>query len=163
MPKGALLHAHLGVTASAEELLGLSMEQPAIHVRVSQALTADTIKLLPPEFGALPKTQWTDIASITDADYVTGSWVSIRRACDNFSEALGGTKGFYGWVTRALVIDPSEAYGTHNTSSKVWAVNRNASFPCYILSSASNLDMGEISVHLRCFCGQLLFLLCAIE
>ena len=147
MPKGALLHVHLGVTASAEELLGLSMDQPAIHVRVSQTLTADNIGSLLPEFGALPKAQWTELATIAGAGYTPGSWVPIRNARDNFSEALGGTKGFYDWVTRALVIDPSEAYGTHNTSSKVWLIP-TTSFPQCILTSAPILDMEEVSVHL---------------
>ena len=119
MPKGGLLHAHLDATVRVDVLLKLALEQPAMHVRASGPLTANNLKTVLPRFRALPKTQWTTTASLTDTQYVLDSWVPIKNARENFSKSLGGPEGFDKWVFGCLQINPSEAYGTHNTTSKV--------------------------------------------
>ena len=119
MPKGGLLHAHLDATVRADVLLGLAMKQPAIHVRASRHLSAGTFKTVLPEFRALPQAQWTQRSSITDPSYEPNAWVPIQNARNNFSDALGGPAGFDRWVIGALMIEPAEAYGTHNSTAKV--------------------------------------------
>lgn len=57
--------------------------------------------------------------SLTDASYEMDAWVSLKNARDNFSNALGGKEGFDQWVIGSMTINPSEAYGTHNTVEKV--------------------------------------------
>lgn len=118
MPKGSLLHAHLDAVVDAAFLLKLALAQPAIHVRTSTALTAESIKNVLPEFRGLPSSEFTDVKSLTN-NYVSGTWVDIRRARESFDPALGGPSGFDSWVIGALTINPSEAYGTHNTVLKV--------------------------------------------
>ncbi|TBU65296.1 Metallo-dependent hydrolase [Dichomitus squalens] len=120
MPKGGLLHAHLDATVRPDVLLRLALSQPAVHIRAPGNLTLGNLKTVPPEFRALPQTEWTTSASVTEAGYVAGSWVPIHNARSTFSEALGGPEGFDRWVTGALTIDPSEAYGTHNTTDRIW-------------------------------------------
>ena len=119
MPKGGLLHAHLDATVRVDVLLKLALEHPAIHVRAPGELFATNFKAVLPEFQALPKAEWTTIASLTDTKYPPGSWVPLRNARANFAQALRGPEGFDKWVFGALMIDPSEAYGTHNTTAKV--------------------------------------------
>lgn len=119
MPKGGLLHAHLDATVRADVLLGLAMKQPAIHVRAPGQLSAGTFKTVLPEFRALPQAQWTQRSSITDPSYEPNAWVPIQNARNNFSDALGGPAGFDRWVIGALMIEPAEAYGTHNSTAKV--------------------------------------------
>ncbi|KAI0695871.1 Metallo-dependent hydrolase [Cerioporus squamosus] len=120
MPKGGLLHAHLDATVRADTLLGLAMKQPAIHVRAPGNLSAGNFKTVLPEFRALPEAQWTQHPSITDPSYEPNTWVPIQNARKNFSDALGGPEGFDHWVVGALMIEPAEAYGTHNSTAKIW-------------------------------------------
>ncbi|KAI0709749.1 Metallo-dependent hydrolase [Earliella scabrosa] len=120
MPKGGLLHAHLDATVRADVLLRLALKHEAMHVRTSGSLSKDNLKTLLPQFCALPVHERTQIASLTDPQYVPNSWVPLQNARNNFSEALGGPHGFDRWVISSLMINPSEAYGTHNTTSKIW-------------------------------------------
>ena len=119
MPKGGLLHAHLGATVRADVLLRLALKHNAMHVRTPGSLSTENLKTLLPQFCALPVRERTKTVSLTDAQYVPDTWVPIQNARNNFSEALGGPDGFDRWVISSLMINPSEAYGTHNTTSKV--------------------------------------------
>ena len=119
MPKGALLHAHLDAMVNASVLLKLALDQPAIHVRVPIALTPSDMNAILPEFKGLPQSEFTDAASITAPDYRPGTWVPIRHARESFDAQLGGPEGFDAWVIGAMMINPNEAYGTHNSVKKV--------------------------------------------
>ena len=119
MPKGGLLHAHFDATVRVDVLLKLALEQQAMHVRAPGSLATNNFKAVLPEFRALPKAQWSEIASITSDQYTPGTWVPLKNARNNFSPELGGPEGFDKWVFGGLMIDPSEAYYTHNTTSKV--------------------------------------------
>nr|BAN05623.1 adenosine deaminase-like growth factor [Flammulina velutipes] len=121
MPKGALLHAHLDATVDASYLLSLALKEPAIYVRANQTLTSNTFHTVLPEFKALTaELRTNDSKSLTDALYVANSWVPIQTARDNFDPSLGGPEAFDKWVLGAMTINPSEAYGTHNTVTKIW-------------------------------------------
>ncbi|OJT14101.1 Adenosine deaminase CECR1-A [Trametes pubescens] len=104
MPKGTLLHSHLDATVNARVLLNIALKHPAIHVRTSTRLTAETIHNVLPEFCPLPQDQWTSLGSLTDSVYEQGS----------------GSAGFNEWAVCALTINPTEAYHTHNTTAKIW-------------------------------------------
>lgn len=119
MPKGALLHAHLGATINARVLLQLALKQPAMHVRVTEAISSSTIATALPEFKALPKEQFSDSAGLTDPSYIADEWTSIQKARETFDPQLGGPQGFDDWVFGALTINPKEAYDTHNTVAEV--------------------------------------------
>lgn len=119
MPKGALLHAHVDATVDANFVISLAIKQPAIHVRVSNSVNASTIKSTLPEFRALPEEQFTETPSLTCASYLPNTWVQFRRARENFDPRLGGAAGFDKWVLNAMTVNPAEAYGTHNTVTKV--------------------------------------------
>lgn len=119
MPKGGLLHAHLDATVRADVLLRLALKHPAMHVRTVGLVSQGSLQTVLPEFRALPRQEWTQAASITDPKYVLDTWVPLQNARNNFSEGAGGIEGFDRWVISSLMINPSEAYGTHNTTSKV--------------------------------------------
>ncbi|CCM04405.1 uncharacterized protein FIBRA_06582 [Fibroporia radiculosa] len=121
MPKGALLHAHLDATVKARVLLKLALEQPAMHVRAANRITPNNLRATLPEFKALPQDQWTSLASLTEDSYVPNEYVPLHKARQNFDQSLGGPEAFDDWVVSALEINPSEAYGTHNTTAKIWA------------------------------------------
>ncbi|KAG5654130.1 hypothetical protein H0H81_007182 [Sphagnurus paluster] len=120
MPKGALLHCHLDATVNASVLLKLSLQQPALHVRVSERLASSNIGTLLPEFRALPPHECSNKRGITDGSYEPNEWVSLGIARKHFDQSLGGPEGFDRWVIGAMMINPVEAYQTHNTVKKIW-------------------------------------------
>jgi adenosine deaminase CECR1 len=125
MPKGALLHVHLEATINADVLLRLALQQPAIHVKAAKPINASTIASTLPEFKALPQDQFVNGPGLTELSYVANDWVPIRKARETFDSDLGGPQGFDQWVTRALTINPNEAYRTHNTVPKVRGCGSN--------------------------------------
>lgn len=119
MPKGGLLHAHHAAMVRVDVLLRLALSQPAVHIRVPAVLSLATIGTVLPEFRGLPRAEWTTHPSITDQRYAPDTWVPIQNARSNFSHALSGPEGFDRWFTNTMTINPSEAYGTHNTTGEV--------------------------------------------
>lgn len=121
MPKGALLHAHLDATVNATFLLKLALQQPALHIRAPNVISASTINSTLPEFRALSADQFSanDSPGVTESSYSPLSWVSLQQARQSFDAELGGPEGFDKWVLDAMMIRPEEAYGTHNTVAKV--------------------------------------------
>ncbi|KAJ7444882.1 hypothetical protein FB451DRAFT_1293716 [Mycena latifolia] len=121
MPKGGLLHAHLDATVNADFVLKIALEQPALHVRSAEPLSALNLSKILPEFKALPQEMFTNSgAALTDPSYSPNNWVSLQQARATFDPALGGPEGFDKWVIGAMTINPSEAYQTHNTVNKIW-------------------------------------------
>ncbi|KAK0503573.1 hypothetical protein EDD18DRAFT_636779 [Armillaria luteobubalina] len=121
MPKGALLHAHLDATVNASFLYGLGLQEPSIHIQVPQVINAQTLNTALPKFKALPaELHNTEAVSLTSPSYVPDSWISLAQARQQFDPALGGPDGFDRWVLGCLTINPAEAYGTHNTVTKIW-------------------------------------------
>ncbi|KAJ3801503.1 hypothetical protein GGU11DRAFT_769377 [Lentinula aff. detonsa] len=121
MPKGGLLHAHLDATVNVSFLLKAAMNYPAVHVRASTALNATNIGSVLPEMSVLPQQLRTssDI-TLTDHNYIPDTWVPMVKARESFDSQLGGPEGFDRWITAALTINPTEAYVTHNTVTKIW-------------------------------------------
>jgi len=118
MPKGALLHAHIDATVDKEYLLELALKEPSLHVRTSCGITTANSTTAVPEFRAFKEAQPSQSASVTDPDYLADSWIPLHQARESFS--LGGPNGFDKWVLGAMTINPAEAYGTHNTVTKIW-------------------------------------------
>jgi adenosine deaminase CECR1 len=118
MPKGALLHSHFDATVDVSFLLEIALKEPAMHVRVAEPLTAQTIGSILPQFSALPA-EFHNFQgpNLTSENYTPNTWVNIAKAREMF--ALGGPQGFDKWVIGAMMIRPAEAYGTHNTITKV--------------------------------------------
>jgi adenosine deaminase CECR1 len=122
MPKGALLHAHFDAMGQPPVLLEMVLKQPAMHIRCAEYLTASNLQSIIPQFSCLPEDMYPDpkeFTSLTDANYQPHTWVSAKLARQMFDSKLGGPERFDRWVLAAMTIDPSEAYGTHNTVKKV--------------------------------------------
>jgi adenosine deaminase CECR1 len=117
MPKGALLHAHLDATVDNEYILNLALQEPFMHVRTSCVVTTANSTTAVPEFRAFKEAQPSQSASVTDPDYQAEGWIPLHRARESFSP--GGPDSFDKWVLGAMSINPAEAYGTHDTVTKV--------------------------------------------
>ena len=120
MPKGGLLHSHLDATVNTRLLLKLGLAQPAMHIRVPEKLTASNLQTVPLEFLALPEhLRSKDKLGLTHEDYVPSTWIQLQVARETFDPKFGGPAGFDDWVENSLTINPAEAYGSHNTVTKV--------------------------------------------
>ncbi|KAL4266131.1 metallo-dependent hydrolases superfamily protein [Pleurotus pulmonarius] len=117
MPKGGLLHAHLDATVDVKCLLSLAYKHPALHIRVPEAVHAASIHTLLPEFKAFPKQEHSEVLELAQSPM---QWVQLSKARETFPAELGGAQGFDKWLTASMMINPSEAYGTHNTVAKIW-------------------------------------------
>lgn len=118
MPKGALLHSHFDATVDTSFLLKIALKEPAMHVRVIQPLTTKNIGSILPEFSARPAEFHNfEGPSLTSENYRPNIWLNIAKAREMFG--LGGPEAFDKWVINAMMIQPAEAYGTHNTVDKV--------------------------------------------
>lgn len=148
MPKGALLHAHLDATVNASFLLELAFKYPQIHMRITEPLSASNFLTNPPEFRALPEAEFSRVKSLTDSSYTLNTWVSLQNTRENFLEALGGKEGFDKWVIGSMMINPSEAYGTHNTIEKV---QRCFTKNIIDLWTHCGVDLEEICQYIRNF------------
>lgn len=147
MPKGALLHAHIDATVNKEYLLELALKEPSLQVRTSCVITTANSTTAVPEFRAFREAQPSQNASVTDPDYPADNWIPLHQARESFS--LGGPNGFDKWVLGAMSISPVEAYGTHNTVTKVRESSLLISFHRLNLKDAS--DMGEVSEYLQSY------------
>lgn len=150
MPKGALLHAHLDATVNASFLLDLALKQPAMHIKVPQIINASNLQTTLPTFRGLPQGFADAVSSLTGSSYAPETWVTIQNARENFDPSLGGPEGFDRWVIGTMMINPAEAYGTHNTITKVW-LNPFTERLAQIINVMYIADMGEVHEHLYCF------------
>ncbi|THU77915.1 adenosine deaminase-related growth [Dendrothele bispora CBS 962.96] len=121
MPKGAILHSHFDAMGNPAEILKLVLEQSAMHVCCSSPLNSSNLKSILPKFKCLPPEEYPkETVSLTDDNYTCNSWISANSAREMFDPELGGPGGFDRWVIAAMTINPTEAYGTHNTIKKIW-------------------------------------------
>ncbi|KAF8635817.1 hypothetical protein AX15_000017 [Amanita polypyramis BW_CC] len=120
MPKGALLHAHLDATVDPEIVLKLALKHSAMHICVPDVVTTQNVRSVCPTFKALPESEYADGPGLTDQSYNPNTFVTIQKARATFDVSLGGPDGFDKWVCSTLTINPTEAYGTHNTIEKIW-------------------------------------------
>ena len=119
MPKGGLLHAHFDAMVDARTLLQLAMNDPLFHVRAQQPLTTSSLATTLPEFSPLPIALKGETIQLGGKDYSPGTWVPVQAARASFPEELGGSDGFDKWVIDSMVLNPTEAYHTYNSSVKV--------------------------------------------
>lgn len=125
MPKGALLHAHLDATVNAEFLYKKAFDFPEIHVRAPEVITTENKSYIIPQFLAIPegtKSVEFGTVSVSDSSYQPNTWVPFQQARQEFSQALGGPEGFDKWTIGSMTINPTEAYETHKTVTKVCSV-----------------------------------------
>jgi adenosine deaminase CECR1 len=142
MPKGALLHAHLDACVDKAELLRYAYEHPEVHISISKGLTADNKATTLPEFRPFrPSPFNSGNAGMSAAQgYKGGTWIPISLAGEAFDPALGGPEGFDKWIIDGQIINPVEAYSTHNSLDRVSLCSRLATLNLNCYRSGTNLS-----------------------
>lgn len=121
MPKGALLHIHLGAAVNPSTLLKIALHFPQIHICSSDALSSIPSQQSLPNFRAFPTPCTAPTMDICDPNYAPNTWIPLQAAR---SACRLGTVAFEEWIIRSMTINPKEAYGTHNTVAKVVECNK---------------------------------------
>ncbi|VDB96742.1 unnamed protein product [Peniophora sp. CBMAI 1063] len=123
MPKGALLHAHLDACVDKSKLLAFAYEYPQMHIRVARGVTPERMADQLPTFAPLaisPFTAGSSAGMSAAQGYVGDTWVPVAEARKAFDPALGGPEGFDKWILDTQMVNPGEAYGTHNSIREIW-------------------------------------------
>ncbi|KAL4067730.1 hypothetical protein J3A83DRAFT_4253973 [Scleroderma citrinum] len=120
MPKGALLHVHLELTVDAHFLIRLALPHTSIHIRSPEVITSANMSSVVPEIKPLDPDFEAEASSLTDPDYIPGSWIPLHRARELFDQGLGSSQGFDIWITSHMVITANAAYVTHNNNHRIW-------------------------------------------
>jgi len=105
MPKGALLHCHLGAMVDLGWVFDTAIETRGMCISSDIALS-DREHL---EAGR---------ESIWSADYQSGTWVSLKDAADTFPN--GGKEGFVEWMKQYASITQADSVEHHLGVDDIW-------------------------------------------
>lgn len=118
MPKGALLHAHIGATVDLEWVFNEAINTPGMCISSSTPLTSEHTladALLKIRFAGPGK---TEAPSIWDANYPAGSLVPLKTAANEFPG--GGRAGFVAWIKDRCSITKADTLKHHLGVDDVW-------------------------------------------
>ncbi|KAM5472592.1 putative adenosine deaminase [Microsporum ferrugineum] len=119
MPKGALLHCHLGAMVEVDWLFERVLHVEGLHVCASEALDTETararavvlFKYVTPRPGASKTSIWS-------SEYQANTYVPACHAADTFPAT--GREGFVAWLTDRSVISERESLEHHLGVDEVW-------------------------------------------
>ncbi|KAE8450152.1 hypothetical protein EG329_006933 [Mollisiaceae sp. DMI_Dod_QoI] len=117
MPKGALLHCHLGAMVDLEWVFNEAIETPGMCISAPTALVAEEVRekgQLKIEFSS--KSQ-VDGKSIWSHGYEPLSRIPLKKAADAFP---GGRKAFLAWIKDRCSVTQSEAVQHHLGVDDIW-------------------------------------------
>lgn len=123
MPKGALLHAHLGATVDLDWVFQTALDTPGICI--SSLLPMDSEanrRSVMMRFAIKKSTEAT--SSIWSPDYVPKTLIPLKVAADLFP--AGGQAGFIAWMKDRCSITQDESLQHHLGVDDVWRKLQNA-------------------------------------
>ncbi len=118
MPKGALLHCHLGAMVDLEWVFGLAVEETGMGFAASETLSTVEAREKAAfrfEFSSGVKGSGK---SVWDGSYQPNALVDLKAAAEGFPE--GGKKGFVQWAARRCVISPADSESHHLGVDDIW-------------------------------------------
>ena len=118
MPKGSVLHAHIGATVDLKWVFNEAIQTPGMCISASVALTSTDAR----ELGRLNIQHESSITattpSIWHSDYVPNVLVPLKDAADSFPD--GGRVGFVSWMQDRCSITQTESLQHHLGVEDVW-------------------------------------------
>lgn len=118
MPKGALLHCHLGAMGDLDFIFREALNTEGICMSSDCAITNDTAKRRANfRFRFFSETP-TATASLWDEKYEPQSWTPIIAAAQSYPE--GGQEGFISMLISRVSITPEVALSQHLGVSDIW-------------------------------------------
>lgn len=123
MPKGTLLHAHLGATVDLDWVFNVALETPEIYISSLVPLNSNAIRQSSMVKFAI-KRSTDSTASIWSPDYTPKTLISLKEAAYSFPD--GGHKGFIAWMKDRCSITQDESLQHHLGVDDVWRKLQNA-------------------------------------
>lgn len=118
MPKGSLLHTHLGATVELDWVFNLALSTPGVHISAPVPLSSERAReasLFTFQYSGLPS---KEVPSIWSPGYPPNTLVPIKVAAETFPN--GGRKGFVLWLIDRCSITQSESLQHHLGVDDVW-------------------------------------------
>ena len=118
MPKGALLHAHIGATVDLSWVFMQAIWTPGMGIACSVALDSREAREKEMVRFAFVSGELGVGGSIWEKGYEPGRMVSLREAAESFPK--GGKEGFVGWMKDRCSITQEESLQPHLGVDDVW-------------------------------------------
>lgn len=118
MPKGAVLHAHLGATVELDWVFKKALSTPGMHMSAPGPLSSEKTRetsLIKFQYTGIP---FKRVPSIWSLEYPPDTLVPIKMAAETFPN--GGQKGFIAWMKDRCSITQSESLQHHLGVDDVW-------------------------------------------
>ena len=118
MPKGSLLHAHLGATVDLDWVFNEALSTPGMQISAPAPLSSESAcetSLI--DFRYSGNTV-QGIPSIWSPEYPPNTLVPVKLAAETFPN--GGQKGFIDWIKRRCSITQSESLQHHLGVDDIW-------------------------------------------
>lgn len=118
MPKGSLLHAHLGATVDLDWVWNEALATPGMQMVSPVPLSLETARETTLVRFRYSGTTTKDVPSIWSSEYPPNTLVPITLAADTFPN--GGRSGFISWISSRASITPSESIQHHLGVDDIW-------------------------------------------
>ncbi|KAF4635584.1 hypothetical protein G7Y89_g2511 [Cudoniella acicularis] len=118
MPKGALLHCHLGAMVDLEWVFNEALKTPGMCVSSSVPLVDEVARASAEVEYCFSKSGVEKGASIWGKKYVAKTWIPITVAADSYPD--GGRKVFVAWMKDRCSITQAESLQHHLGVDDVW-------------------------------------------
>ena len=119
MPKGALLHCHLGAMGEPDWMIEQAFATPGMCITCEVSLHTPVLrKTCPFRFRFGKPTETGGSASLWDESYKSGTLVPVETAAASFPD--GGKEGFTEWLKSRITITPEEALQQHAGPHAIW-------------------------------------------
>lgn len=116
MPKGALLHCHLGAMVDLKWVFSTAIETKGMCFSSDRPLVAEEAREK-----ARVKIEYCKLGtsgSVWDESYVAGTQIHVKEAADSFPDS--GRQGFISWLKERCSITQSDSIRHHLGINDIW-------------------------------------------
>ena len=118
MPKGALLHAHLGATVELDWVFNEALATPGMQMSAPVSLSTEKARDTSLITFRYSGTTLNEVPSIWSPEYPPKTLMPIKLAADTFPN--GGRDGFIAWIKNRCSITQTESLQHHLGVDDVW-------------------------------------------
>lgn len=125
MPKGALLHCHLGAMVDLHWVFSAALSEKGMCISATEALSSSDVREKAGIKFAFSKSPNENAGSIWSEKYEPNTFVPVTVAADSYPD--GGREGWVRWMKDRCSITQSESLAHHLGIDDVWR-KLNAAF-----------------------------------
>ena len=119
MPKGALLHCHLGAMVDLEWVIETAINEEGIcFCSLGGGLVSENVRGKTDVRILFQKDGMEDGSCIWREEYVGGTWVNLKSAAESFPD--GGKEGFKKWLKGRCTITQEDNVAHHLGVDDIW-------------------------------------------